>query len=39
MNKLTYEEPTMEIVTFEAADVITTSPDTELPPFSEDDTE
>ena len=39
MNKLTYEEPTMEIVTFEAADVITTSPDTELPLFSEDDPE
>ena len=37
MEKKTYEKPVMEIVTFETADVITTSPDTQLPPFGEDD--
>ena len=36
MNKLTYEEPTVEIVIFEAADVIYTSGgDAELPPYTE----
>ena len=38
MNKLTYEEPTVEIVIFEAADVIYTSgggDPTELPPLDE----
>ena len=35
MNKLTYEEPTVEIITFEAADVITISNDIETPTYDE----
>lgn len=34
MEKQTYEEPTLEVVIFETADVITISdPDTELPRY------
>ena len=35
--KKTYEAPKVEVVTFDTSDVITVSPYTELPPYSEEE--
>ena len=35
--KKTYEEPRVEVVTFDTSDVITVSPYTELPPYPEEE--